>query len=159
MSRSLPTVVVQAIYARDTSMVFLVLLEASHSSFTTIRVVNNTQAITSNLEVFVPFPFTVILPPDDEDLTVRAQVQIYDVQQEIIDNLRLVAGSREKIAVSLKVIEASDPDTVLQTVSGLTIENVQYEAQSLKLDLSIDNFLTESYPRDSFGPANFPAIF
>jgi len=159
VSRSLPTVVVQALYAQTTSSVFLVLLTASHSLFSTIRVVNNTQAVTSNGDVFQPFPFSVVLPPDEEDLQVRAQLQLYDVQQEILDNLRLVAGARERVVVSLKVIEAATPDTVLQSVSGLNVENVQYNAESTQLDLSIDNFLTESYPRDSFSPATFPAIF
>ena len=99
VSRSLPTVVVQALYAQTTSSVFLVLLTASHSLFSTIRVVNNTQAVTSNGDVFQPFPFSVVLPPDEEDLQVRAQLQLYDVQQEILDNLRLVAGARSRLSL------------------------------------------------------------
>lgn len=159
MSRSLPLVVEQAVFSQTTSKVFLVLAEFSHSSFATIRVVNNTQQIVSNGDPYVPFPFTVLLPPDDEELQVRAQLVIYDVERAIIDNLRLVAGSRERIATTLRVVEASDPDTILQRVSGLVIENVQYGADQIALDLSIDNFLTESFPRDSFSPATFPGVF
>ena len=89
MSRSLPTTVVQALFSQTTDNVFLVLTEFSHSSFATVRVVNNTQGVTSSGNAYVPFPFTVILPPDTEDMQVRAQIILYDIEQEIIDNMGL----------------------------------------------------------------------
>lgn len=159
MARSLPTTVVQALFAQQTSQAYLVLLEASHSSFAAVRIVNNTENVTSNNVLYSAFPFAVILPPDQEQLQYRAQVIIYDAEREIIDNLRFVAGSRERIAVKLAVVSSADYDTELQTVSGLEIVNVTYQAGALTLDCSIDNFLTEGFPRDTFTPGNFPGLF
>lgn len=159
MARSLPLTVVQALFAQQTSQVYLVLCEISHSSFTTVRVVNNTQAITSDGNVYAPFPFSVILPPDQEDLQLRAQLILYDAERDIIDNLRVVAGSRELMQAKLKVIEAGNPDTILQSVSGLQVRNVTYQIGALNLDLNVDSLLNEGYPRDSFSPGNFPGIF
>lgn len=159
MARTLPSVVVQALFAQSTSIPFFVLLVASHSSFATIRVVNNTQAIISNGQTYVPFPFTVLLPPESEDLLARVQIRLFDVQREIIDNLRVVAGSRERIAIRLLVIANNDPDTVLQTISGYEIENVGYTAGNITIDASIENLVNEGFPRDSFSPDNFPGLF
>jgi len=159
MARTLPTTIINAIFSQQTSEVFLVLLTATHSSFSDVRVVNNTEVVTSNGNLYSPFPFAVILPPDAEDLKFAAKVTIYDAEREVIDNLRLVAGSRERIQIKLEVIAASDPDTVLQSVSGLEVQNVTYNQGALSLDATINNFLTEGFPRDSFSPGNFPGVF
>lgn len=159
MPRTLPTTVVQAANAQTTTSAFLVLLEASHSTFTTVRLVNNTQAIVSGGNTYTAFPFAVILPPDDPELQVRARVIVSNVTVELMDELRGVAGSKERIAFTLKVIEASDPNTILQTASGLVAASAKYDADRIELDLTIDNFLTEAFPSDTFSPSNFPGIF
>lgn len=159
MARTLPTAIVQALFAPQTDQAFFVLLQASHSEFATVRVVNNTESVTSNGNLYVPFPFAVLLPPDDPELTYKARITIYDAEREIIDNLRLVAGRRERIAIRLAVVSSEDYDAELQTVSGLEVVNVSYTAGALSLDCSIDNFLTEGFPRDTFTPGNFPALF
>ena len=159
MARSLPTVVVNAVYARSTSIPFFVLLEATHSSFATIRIVNNPVAITSNGDTYQPFPFAVILPPDQEDLTPQAEINIYDAEREIIDNLRAVAGNRERIEISLYVIANNDPDTILASVSGLEVTNASYRAGALQITAEIESFLSEGFPVATFNPGNFPGLF
>jgi hypothetical protein len=159
MARTLPTTVVNALFAQQTSQAYLVLLQASHSAFTTVRIVNNTEGVTSNSNLYAGFPFAVILPPDKEDLTYQARIVIYDAEREIIDNLRLVAGLRERIKIRLAVVSTADYDDELQTISGLEVVNVGYTAGALTVECSIDNFLTEGFPRDSFTPGNFPGLF
>lgn len=159
MPRSLPSTVIQAVNAQTTNNTFLVLLEASHSTFTTVRLVNNTQAIVAGANTYQPFPFAVILPPDDPELQVKARVVVSNVTVELMDELRGVAGSKERIQFALKVIEASAPTVVLQSVSGLTAASVQYDADMIQIDLTIDNFLTEAFPSDTFSPNTFPGIF
>jgi len=159
MARTLPITVVNAIMAESTSQSFHVLLTATHSDFSTIRVVNNTQAIISNGQIFQPFPFSVILPPDSEDLNVIARVVVYDAEREIIDNLRFSLGKRERISLRLDVIASGSPNDILQSVSNLSVVNVQYMAGSLELEAQADTLMTEGYPRDTFSPGNFPGIF
>lgn len=159
MPRTLPITIVNAVFSQQTEEVFLVLLTATHSSFQPVRLVNNTQPITSNGDLFFPFPFSVILPPSSEELKIATKITIYDAEREVVDNLRFVAGNRERIGIKLDVIASSDPSTILQTVSNLEVENVNYRAGALELDASINNLLTEGFPRDSFTPANFPGIF
>jgi hypothetical protein len=158
MARSLPTSVITAVNSQTTTKVFLVLLEISHSDVSTFYLVNNTENIVSGANTYIAFPFAVTLPPDDPELQVRARLTLSHVTSEL-NILRTLAGQRERVAFTLKVIEASAPTVILQRVSGLVAASVSYNAEAMNIDLTIDNFLTEPFPSATFSPSTFPGIF
>lgn len=158
MPRTLPTSVITAVNSQTTTNVFLVLLEISHSAIGTFYLVNNTENIISGAITYLAFPFSVTLPPDDPELQVRARLTLSHVTSEL-NILRTLAGQRERVSFSLKVIEASDPTVVLQSISGLVAASVSYNASAMDIDLTIDNFLTEPFPSATFSPSTFPGIF
>ena len=158
MPRTLPTSVLTAVNSQTTTNVFLVLLEISHSAIGTFYLVNNTENIISGAITYLAFPFSVTLPPDDPELQVRARLTLSHVTSEL-NILRTLAGQRERVSFSLKVIEASDPTVVLQSISGLVAASVSYNASAMDIDLTIDNFLTEPFPSATFSPSTFPGIF
>ena len=88
----------------------------------------------------------------------RARLTLSHVTSEL-NILRTLAGQRERVSFSLKVIEASDPTVVLQSISGLVAASVGYNASAMDIDLTIDNFLTEPFPSATFSPSTFPGIF
>ena len=158
MARSLPTAVITAINKQTTTSAFLVLLEIYHPDIGTYYLVNNTENIVAGATTYLAFPFSVMLPPDDPELQVRARLTISNVTTELAV-LRSIAGQRTRATFALKVIEASDPTTVLQSVSGLVAASVSYNADVMDIDLTIDNFLTEPFPSATFSPSTFPGIF
>jgi hypothetical protein len=158
MARSLPTSVITAINKQTTTSVFLVLLEIYHPAIGTYYLVNNTENIVAGATTYLAFPFSVTLPPDDPELQVRARLTISNVTTELAV-LRSIAGQRTRATFALKVIEATDPTTVLQSVSGLVAASVSYNADVMDIDLTIDNFLTEPFPSATFSPSTFPGIF
>ena len=158
MARSLPTAVITAINKQTTTSAFLVLLEIYHPDIGTYYLVNNTENIVAGATTYVAFPFAVTLPPDDPELQVRARLTISNVTTELAV-LRSIAGQRTRATFALKVIEASDPTVVLQSVSGLVAASVGYNADMMDIDLTIDNFLTEPFPSATFSPSTFPGIF
>lgn len=158
MPRTLPTSVVTAVNSQTTTNAFLVLLEVYHSAIGTYYFVNNTENIVAGATTYLAFPFSIVLPPDDPELQVRARLSLSHVTSEL-NVLRTIAGQRERATFALKVIEASDPTTVLQSVSGLVAASVSYNADQIDIDLTIDNFLTEPFPSASFSPSTFPGIF
>ena len=159
MTRSIPTATQQRLNAAETSSAFLVLIEISHTLFTTVRLVNNTEDITSNSQVYTAFPFAAIFPPDTDQVNAVAKLSVPNATRELISELRTALGSRERISVDMHVIDSADPDTYLRSETGLEVVNVVYTADVLTADLSRDSFLTEPYPGDRFTPANFPGIF
>ena len=158
MARTLPTAVVTAVNSQTTTRAFLVLLEITHSDLDTFYLVNNTENITSGGNTYIAFPFAVTLPPDDPGLQVRARLTLSHVTTEL-NILRTLAGQRERPAFKLEVIDASAPNTILQSVSGLVAASVTYNADAMNIDLTIDNFLTEPFPSATFSPSTFPGIF
>jgi hypothetical protein len=158
MPRTLPTTVITAVNSQTTTNAFLVLLEVSHSAIGTFYFVNNTENVISGANTYVAFPFSVTLPPDDPELQVRARLTLSHVTSEL-NVLRTIAGQRERATFSLKVIEATAPTVILQSVSGLVAASVSYNADVMDIDLTIDNFLTEPFPSATFAPSNFPGIF
>jgi hypothetical protein len=158
MPRSLPTTVITAVNSQTTPRAFLVLLDVYHSLIGTFRFVNNTENIVSGGNTYLAFPFAITIPPDDPELQIRARLRISHVTSEL-NVLRTVAGRRERATVSIKVIDADDPSTILQTISGLVMASVAYNADVMDIDLTIDNFLTEPFPSATFSPATFPGIF
>lgn len=158
MARTLPTSVITAVNAQTTTNIFLVLLEVYHSAIGTYYFVNNTEDVVAGAITYTAFPFSIVLPPDDPELQVRARLSLTHVTSEL-NVLRTLAGQRERVTFALKVIEASAPTVVLQSVSGLVAASVSYNAEQLDIDLTIDNFLTEPFPSASFSPSTFPGIF
>lgn len=159
MARTVPSAVVSAINAQTTSSVFLVLMDIVHPSFTTVRIVNNTDNITSNGNTYTAFPFNVILPPDTEEFQPKLQVGVVNVTRLLIDEVRTIAGSDQRATATITVIEASDPDTALATYSNFEVVNLRYDANEMSFDLIIDTFLTEPFPAGSFTPSTFPGLF
>ena len=159
MARTVPSAVVSAINAQTTSSVFLVLMDIVHPSFTTVRIVNNTEDITSNGNTYTAFPFNVVLPPDTEEFQPKLQVGVVNVTRLLIDEVRTIAGSDQRAKATITVIEASDPDTALATYSNFEVVNLRYDANEMSFDLIIDTFLTEPFPAGSFTPSTFPGLF
>lgn len=159
MARTMPTVIVEALNASSTSEAFLVLLEISHSLFTTQRVVNNTEDITSNGNVYTRFPFQMIAPPDSDEFRPRIQVVAFDAVGELVTDMRTIAGGRERASCTVTIIAASDPDTALAQWADFEVVGVEYNAEALRFELVVESFLSEPYPADTMNPANFPGLF
>lgn len=160
MARSLSTTILAAANAQTTSEVFLALLDFSHPDLDgNIRIVNNTENITSNGVVYTAAPFSISLPPEGTESIPNMRVTTTNVDRSIIDDIRLVAGGSERIGCNIYIIAASSPDTALATYLNFNMVNVQYDAQNLSFDLSVENFLTEPFPYGSFTPSTTPGIF
>lgn len=159
MARTIPTSVIEAVNAQTTDKAFLFLLEVTHSTFDTIRVVNNTEIITSGGNAYLPFPFSVILPPDSDEFQPILRINIVNVSRLLVTELRSIAGSREKIKCTIKVIDGSAPDVSLATWSEFEVANVSDNADTMTFDLVIENFLSEPFPGDSFAPSTFRGVF
>ena len=159
MARTLPTTIVEAMNAASTDEAFLVLLTLSHSTFSTQRVVNNTQDIVSNGETFSRFPFAMVAPPDTDEFQPRIQVTALDVVGELVTDMRSISGSRERASCTITVIAASDPDTALAEWSEFEVVGVDYNAEGLRFELVVESFLSEPYPSGTMGPADFSGIF
>lgn len=140
----------------DTKEIWLVLLTISHADIDPpIRVVNNTESITSRGNEFVGFPFDITLPDSKQDAPPRARLTIDNVSREISQAIRLVSTAP---AFLIEVVRAGDPDTVEVSWPFFKMLSVDWDVDSVSGDLSIEDFMTEPFPAGIFGPISFPGL-
>jgi hypothetical protein len=156
MSRTLSAAALAAMFAQETDAVFLVLLTLTHPDITTLRVVNNTQDVTSRGNVYVAFPFDAKLPTDIAEQLGTVQLTISNVDRRIIDEIRTIEGP---MTATFEVVTASAPDTV--EVGPLTFDAIEcdYTVDSITATLAYEPILNEPFPAGTFNPQDFPAMF
>lgn len=159
MARSFSSTIVEAINAPETSETFLVILKVKHSGFTNFRLVNNTENVTSGGQVYTAYPFSIVLPNDNEDAQPAFTVNIANADLLLVEKLRSIAGGSERVTCDVGVIVASDPDTMLAEWTDFEMTDVTYNSENMTFKLSIDWFMSEGFPAASFTPNNFPGIF
>jgi hypothetical protein len=120
-----------------------------------IRVVNNTEDVTSRGETFVAFPFDLTLPDQREDAPPRARIVIDNVSREISQSVRSITSAP---SVTLEIIRAAAPDTVEASWPFFSLRNVKWDINQISGDLTVEDFTSEPYPAGIFSPASFPGV-
>ncbi len=144
-------------YQQESSEAFLILLTIDHDDLANpIRVVNNTENITSNGNVFIGFPFGLELPSSHDDKAPRAQLIIDNTSSEIATAIRLIASSP---TVLIELIIASAPDVIERTFSPFNLRNVKWDVNQMSGDLELEFLDSEPYPFGLFIPSYFPGLF
>lgn len=158
MPRTLSSTARRALFAQETGEVFLLLLTISHPSLAQpIRVVNNSEDVTSGGWVYQRFPFELALPPETEDAPPTVQLRIANADRQIVQAVRSLSGAA--MTVDLSVVLASSPDTVEAGPYRFTLRDVSYNAAIVEGTLRFEDVLNEPFPADSFTPARFPGMF
>lgn len=148
---------VASAFAADTVDVWLVLIEIDHETLAEpVRVVNNTENITSNGDLYVAYPFEITLPDSREDAPPRARLSIDNVTREIAEVIRSITSAP---SVTISIVRAADPDTIEASWPFYKMRGVRWDSGKVSGDLVVEDFTSEPYPAGIFSPAGFPALF
>ena len=166
MSRSLSTAARGAMFAQQTSEVFIVLLTISHSSFDDdIRVASDSyevlpvagsRGVISRGDEYVFIPFDITLPQQDDSGVSKATLSVDNVGRELMAAIRAADSA---VTVKIEVILASDVDTVEISLDDLRLDSVKYNAFTVSGDVSMDYYDLEPCPKQRFTPSDFPGVF
>lgn len=156
MARQLSNKLLTEVFAQQSADPYLLLVTVSHSSFTTLYLVNNTESITSNGNVFEPFPMEITLSPDDGQSARTTQISFDNVSLELIEELRSVITP---IDVRIQAVLASDPDTVEIEFGELKMVNISYDQKTIRGNLILDDFLRTELTSEKYTPSNYPGLF
>lgn len=156
MSRTFSTNFSEAITAQATSEVPLVLLTLDHETFTSpVRVVNNTVAISSNGNVFQPYPFEVEFPSETDRIQ-EARVRIDNVNRLVIEKVRTIQSPAE---ATFQIVLASDPDTIEQEYGPLQVLNADISLQTVTFSIGAEPVAYEQFPPARYTPQVAPGLF
>jgi hypothetical protein len=156
VSNQLSPALLAQLYAQESDVPFLMLVTLIHPSFTTIRLVNNSEDIVSNGETFTAFPMRIRLPVDDGETSREVAIEFDNVSRELIDEVRTVTSP---IDVKLEMILASNPDDVQVTLDELKMRNVTYNKSVVSARLYLDSFLNVELTSERYSPKLYPGLF
>lgn len=156
MANAISPELLAQLYYQNSDDPFLILVTLSHDSFTTIRLVNNSENVVSRGNTFQAFPMKIRFPVDDGESNREAQIEFDNVSLEILNEIRSVTTF---IDVKIELILASAPNDVQISFEELKIQSVTYDKQKVSARLFLDSFLNTALPSERYGATNFKGIF
>lgn len=156
MSRNLSANFWRAARMNETAEDVHLLLTIYHKSLITpIYVVSDSVSLTSNGIVYEAFPFTFVIPQEDDSVP-RGRLRFQNIDRAIgMQILAIKDALRAKVAVVLR----SAPDVEEFSYKYLYIRNCRGNAQAIEAELGSKNFSTLIYPNVRASKTNFPGLF
>lgn len=121
-----------------------------------VRVVNNTEDITSRGQTFIGCPFQIALPDVNDYMTAEASLTIDNVDPRIWRGVRMLNAAP---VVTLEVILASAPDDVMLQTNGLRLREASATNAAISGKLVPDTIWQGGFPAHDFDPAQNPGMF
>lgn len=157
MSYALSTTGKASIFAASTAQVWLHLLTIDHDDLASpIRLVDNTEAVISRGDTYLPFAFRPQIPAEVDGSLPKVEIQIDAVDQTIIAQLEEL---QTPPTITLEVIMAGTPDTVERGPWYFTIRSINYNALTIRSELTYEALTAEPFPYRRFSPLEFPGLF
>jgi hypothetical protein len=160
MSRTTSSALRRMANAQETGEALLALVEITHSSMTgsPIRVAQNLQAMVCQGNTYIAFPFQIKLPDDSDEVFPEVTLAIDAVDQTIATAIRSLSPSQSP-SVTIKIVLASQPDTVEMAMNNMILRSVQGDAFTIEGKLTLDDSDLETFPEGSFSQKDFPGMF
>jgi hypothetical protein len=129
---SLSTKARQNVLATSADEPLLILLEITHPELSIpVRIVNNTEKITSNGNEFIPCPFDFTMPDDAGDQLPQAKLSIDNIGRELTQWLEYSNGGTGAQCRAMVVLP-SEPNNrqldITMDMSGISITNTKVTA-------------------------------
>jgi hypothetical protein len=143
-----------ALYAAQSDEVWLQLLTIEHDDIgAPIRLVDNTEPVTSRGDTYLSFPFMIALPASAQE---TVELTVDNVSRELIEEVRSIATP---LSITLEVVTASDPDTVEAGPFEFQSRAVEYDVQAMRFTLAFEPLLSEPFPAYTYTPLDYPGLF
>ena len=151
MARPLSSIALQSAQALTTSEVWLLLLKLDHADLATpFYLVNNTESVIHETIEYIAYPFSVVLAEDDGEKLPKVRLTIDNVDRALVETIRSISDSP---SINIKLVLASQPNTVELEIDGLILREVEYDAFTITGTLYADDLLSSRFPRDTISKA------
>ena len=157
MPRSTSATFRAAVYGAQTDEAPLVLITIEHADLPTpIRLSSDVVDTISNGETFIAYPFEISLPDDPHQGITRGKFSFENISQDYTAAIRSLTTAP---TMRIDIVLASDPDTLEVSYTDFEMTNFEYDVNVISATLSVESFMTEPWPGDSFLPSKFSGIF
>lgn len=136
----------------------LVLLEINHVDLVApIRVVNDTQNITSNGNTFTAYPFKFILPSDYENQLPKAKIAIDNIGRDLMEWIES-SGGAAGATIRFMQIMRSRPNQIEWEIT-MSLYNLQVNPMEVTAELGFENLFAKPAISIQYRPETCAAIF
>lgn len=135
-----------------------ILLVINHPALASpVRVINDSDNLTSNGDLYVAIPFNCELPDDFEGQLPRASLSVDNVGRELMYWIETSAGGEGSTATFRQVMR-SRPDVIEWEIT-MYLYNVSADVQHVSAELGFANFFGRPAVQMSFRPELAPGVF
>lgn len=136
----------------------LIMLEIDHPDLSEpVRVVNDTQDLTSNGNLYVGFPFRCVLPDDFENQLPKARLSIDNVSRDLMYWIETTGGGQGSTA-TFKNVMRSNPDLIEWEIQ-MSLFNVNVTMQEISAELGFENLFGKPAISARYTPTTSPGLF
>lgn len=136
----------------------LVLLEINHPALSTpVRVVNDTQDITSNGNLYIACPFRFVPPDDFENQLPKAKLAVDNVGRDLMYWIETTSGGQGS-SINAMTVMRSRPNQIEWSIS-MNLYNVQVTMKEVTAELGFENLFGKPAVTRQFRPDNSPGLF
>lgn len=105
---------------------------------------------------FVFIPMVISLPTDLDSGTPRCQMTIHDVQRTLTPAIRTLSAP---LTATIEVVSTTSPSVVEIEFPQFKLGAIQYSADQITADLTVESEAQEPFPAGLFTPVGFPGLF
>lgn len=135
-----------------------ILLQIDHPALSVpVRVINDTQDLTSNGETYTACAFDITLPEDVENQVPRATLAVDNVGRELTQWIETADGA-EGATARIMAVMRSRPDVVEWDVT-LNLFNLRVTTSRVTAQLGWENLFATPVVRLHFRPETAPGLF
>lgn len=136
----------------------IMLMEINHPALSNpVRVVNDTQDITSNEKLYIACPFRYVLPDDFEGQIPKARISIDNVGRDLMYWIEASNGGNGSV-VTFKQIMRSRPD-LIEAEMEMQLQSVSATMKEISGELGYENLLSKPAVAMHYRPENSPGLF
>lgn len=135
-----------------------VLLEINHPDLASpVRVINDTEDLTSNGNLYVAIPFRCTLPDDFENQLPKARLSVDNVGKELMYWIETSGGGNGS-TVTMRQVMRSRPDLVEWEIT-MSLFNVSCTMSEISAELGYENLFAKKAIALQYRPNNSSGIF
>ena len=136
----------------------LILLEINHADLEQpVRVINDTQDLTSNGKTFIACPFSVTLPADQERIIPKATLAVDNAGRDLMYWIETSSGARGAQATFMQVMR-SRPD-LIERQTTMNLENVDCTFEKVTGQLGYADIYQRPAIAMQYRPDTSPEVF
>jgi hypothetical protein len=136
----------------------LVLLQIDHPELAQpVRVVNDTEDLTSNGNLYVAIPFRCTLPDDFENQLPKARLSVDNVGKDLMYWIETSGGGNGSL-VTMSQVMRSRPDQIEWSIT-MNLFNVSCNMTEVSGELGYENLFAKKAIALQYRPNNSPGLF